>query len=225
MENTNTTKTPKSRPASFEELYAAKDYKGAINFLLQNKQHFDSGTFHYNLGTTYAKLGEFGAARFNLEKALENGMYNSATLNNLSFVQSKIDAEDLSTSTSAIDQVIHYSLKIPSEAYLSTSLFILLIFLIMIKIKKITNKMVITIFILIALIPFTLSKSWVASLNPAVALKEISVYEGPSKVFQEKGKIRPGAKIVLGEFKDGWYFVKYPINLSGWVNKDNLGIF
>jgi tetratricopeptide (TPR) repeat protein len=225
MENINTNKTAKSRESSYEELYAKRDYSGAVNYLLKNKQQFDSGTFHYNLGTTYAKLSEFGAARFHLEKAISYGMYNSATINNLNFVKNKINAEDLSTSTSFSDQFINTSLNIPREAFLSMSLALMLLALIYFKLKKIRNKIAIALFISISLIPFLFSLVYLNQIDQAVALKDIPVMEGPSKIFQEKGQIKSGAKIIIGEFKEGWFFVKYPISMSGWVSKDNLGIY
>jgi len=225
MENNNTNKIVKSSAATFEELYAKKDYKEAINSLLQNKQRFSSGTFHYNLGTTYAKLGDFGAARFHLEKAINLGMYNSATINNLNYVQSKLQGEDISTSSSLPDQIINKSLNIPFEAFVSMSLVLVLFFMLIIKLKSIKNKLVMVLFVLIALLPVIYSRVLTSEVTSAVAMKEIPLYEGPSKIFQEKGKIKAGSKIVLGEFKDGWFFVKFPISLSGWINKDNLGIF
>jgi hypothetical protein len=224
MENTITNQKIKSSDASFAELYAKKDFKNAVDYLLHNKQQFSSGTFHYNLGTTYAKLGDIGAARFHLEKAREAGVYHSAMINNLRFVESKIDAEDLSTSTSFADQVIDYSLKVPTSGYLTISLFLLIITtLIFIKNKQM-NSLKSWCMLVVCLTPIMYSQFYLQSLNQAVSLKEITVYEGPSKIFLEKGKIKPGAKVLLGEFKDGWFFIKYPISLSGWVNKDNLGI-
>lgn len=214
----------KSSIATFEELYAKKDYKGAIDFLLANKQQFNSGTFHYNLGTTYAKMNELGAARFHLEKAALNGMYNSALYNNLQYVNAKIVGEDISTSQSIVDRAVDYSVSIPREAYLTISLALMILFLVILKFKNIKSRVLILIWVLIAFLPSIYIYSLDYTTNVAVALKEVSILEGPSKVFQEKGKIQAGAKVILGEYKEGWFFIKYPISLSGWVSKENLGI-
>lgn len=225
MGNTNTQKTTKSSEATFEELYSKQDYKSAINSLLHNKQQFDSGTFHYNLGTTYAKLGDIGAARLHLELAIQKGMYNTETINNLRYVVSKFDGEDITTSSSLIDSSLNFTLNIPKEAYLSMSLFFVLCVLLWIKLKNISNKIVWALCLFVSLIPLIYGFGYLQTINTAISLKEIPVYEGPSKIFQEKGKLKPGAKIVLGELKDGWYFVKYPITLSGWVQRDSLGLY
>ena len=224
MENTNTNQKIKSSDASFAELYAKKDFKGAIDYLLHNKQQFSSGTFHYNLGTTYAKLGDLGAARFHLEKAREVGVYHSAMVNNLNYVEAKIDAEDLSNSTSIADKVIDYSLHIPASGYFSISLVLVVLALFIFMKNKLKNSIKVWIILLLCFLPTLYSQLYLHSLNQAVSLKDTVIYEGPSKIFHEKGKLKPGAKVLLGEFKDGWFFVKYPVSLSGWVSKENLGI-
>jgi hypothetical protein len=74
-------------------------------------------------------------------------------------------------------------------------------------------------------LPFLFSEGYLDKINYAIAFKEIPIYEGPSKVFTEKGKIKAGAKIILGENKEGWFYVKFPISLAGWISKDQLGIY
>jgi hypothetical protein len=225
MENSNTTKIAKSPEALFQELYLKQDYKSAINAIIQNKQQFKSSIFHYNLGTAYAKLGDLGPARYHLEKAILQGMNGSAALNNLNYVKSKIENEDLSNSTALSDQFINYSLNIPIEGYWSITLILMLIVLLIIKIKKMTNKYLLFFLFILSLTPILFSNFYLNKVNTAVVMKEISIYEGPSKIFQEKGKIKAGSKVVLGEFKEGWFFIKYPLPLAGWISKENLGIF
>jgi hypothetical protein len=69
------------------------------------------------------------------------------------------------------------------------------------------------------------SNFYVKNVNYAIALKDTPLYEGPSKIFNEKGRVRAGSKIVLGELKEGWFYVKFPLSLSGWINKDQLGLY
>lgn len=210
---------------NFESLYLQKNYKGAAQYLLANKQQFDSGIFHYNLGTVYSKLGDQAAARYHLEKAIKEGYVNSASLNNLNFVKSQLQIDDLSTSVSLTDKVMNFSLNFPPQAYLSVTLIFVLLTMILIRTRKITSRMVISLALLLALVPIGYSTLYISRVNYAVALKEIPLYEGPSKIFNEKGKIRAGSKIILGEFKDGWFFVEYPLSLAGWVGKDQLGLY
>jgi hypothetical protein len=65
----------------------------------------------------------------------------------------------------------------------------------------------------------------VSHLHPAIAFKDIPLQEGPSKIFAEKGKVKAGSKIIVGDFKDGWFFVKHPESLVGWVTREQLGLY
>lgn len=222
-----TSKTPvsSSQKSSFDELYLKKDYKGAAQYLLKNKQHIDSGIFHYNLGTVYAKMGDQATARFHLEKAIQDGYINSSSLNNLTFVKSQLQVDDLTTSTSFPDTLMNIATAIPPAGYFSLTLAMMVLFTLLIRIKKIQKRWVMVIVVLLAITPVLFSNFYVKNINFAVALKDVPLYEGPSKIFNEKGQIRAGSKIILGEFKEGWFFVKFPISLSGWINKDQLGLY
>ena len=101
----------------------------------------------------------------------------------------------------------------------------MIIFTFTIRFQKIQKKWIIAIVLLLSLTPIAISYFYVKNIDYAVALKDIEIYEGPSKIFNEKGKIRAGSKIVLGQFKEGWFYVEFPISLSGWVSKDQLGIY
>lgn len=236
MKNTSTVPATKSSQAdsheaiqstaqSFEALYLKKDYKGAVDYLLKNKQQLSSGIFHYNLGTVYSKLGDFPAARFHLEKAVKEGYINSSSLNNLAYVKTQLQVDDLSTSTLLPDELMNTALAIPNAAYLSFSLILLLGGLFLIKAKKIKRTFTIVLAVFLIAAPLLFSKFYLENVNYAVAFKDIPLYEGPSKIFSEKGKVRAGSKIILGEFKEGWFYVEFPISLAGWINKDQIGLY
>ena len=209
----------------FEDFYLKKDYKAAIEYLLQNKQRMDSGIFHYNLGTVYSKSGDLAAARFHLEKSIKEGYINSSSLNNLAFVKSKLEVDDLSTSQSFPDQVMNSALAIPHTAWISLSLAFLLVSLLLIKTKKIIKKISIVLVFIVSLTPFLFSQYFLEKVNYAIAFKDASLYEGPSKVFSEKGKLKAGSKVILGDFQEGWFYVKFPISSAGWISKDQLGLY
>jgi hypothetical protein len=216
MPSTGVIRKPLSQAQlSFDELYIKKDFKGAAQYLLDNKQQFDSGTFHYNLGTVYSKMGDQAPARFHLEKAIQDGYINNSSINNLSFVRSQLQVDDLSTSTSIPDQIINAASTIPSAGYYSITLLLILIFMVMIRFGKIQKKWAMAVVFLVALSPVLFSNFYVKNINYAVALKDIPLYEGPSKIFTEKGTVRAGSKIVLGQFKEGWFYVEFPISRDG----------
>ncbi len=219
------TESSHTKTSSFDELYLNKDYKGAAQYLLDNKQHIDSGIFHYNLGTVYSKMGDQAIARFHLEKAIQEGYVNSSSLNNLNFVKSKLEVDDLSSSTSFPDELMNVATMVPTTGYITMTMSLVVLFTLLVRFQKIQKKWVIGLAFLIALTPVIFSRTYVQNINFAVTLKNVPLYEGPSKVFNEKGQIRAGSKVILGEFKEGWFFVKFPISLSGWINKDQLGLY
>lgn len=237
MENNNTAADVKSSQVksekvivatartSFEDLYVKKDYKGAASYLLANKKLFDSGIFHYNLGTVYSKMGDYPAARFHFEKAIKEGYINSSSLNNLTFVKTQLQVDDISTSTSFPDQVMNAALAIPPAAYFSLTLLFLLLGVVLLKSRKLVRKTSIFFLIVLIVAPTAFSKFYLEQVNYAVSFKDVPVYEGPSKIFTEKGKVKAGSKIILGEYKEGWFYVKFPISLAGWINKDQLGLY
>jgi tetratricopeptide (TPR) repeat protein len=237
MKNTNTIPLTKSSAAivrkplsegqklSFDELYLKKDYKGAAQYLLDNKQRLDSGIFHYNLGTVYSKMGDQATARFHLEKAIQEGYINTSSINNLNFIKTQLQVDDLTNSTSLPDEMINMATLIPEAAYLSITLIFCSIFMTMVRFQKIKRKWVMVLGLLLAASPMIFSQLYVKKINYAIALKDIPLYEGPSKIFNEKGQIRAGSKIILGELKESWFYVKFPLSLSGWINKDQLGLY
>jgi hypothetical protein len=237
MKNDNITITAKSSQLNeqrviastiaptFEELYLKKDYKGAASYLLQNKQQLNSGIFHYNLGTVYSKMGDYPAARFQLEKAIKDGYINSSSINNLNYIKSQLQVDDISTSTSLPDQLMNTALAIPSAAYLSFSLIFLLLGIIFVRTNKLVKKTSMILFAFLIAAPLLFSGWYSDKINYAITFKDLPIYEGPSKIFSEKGKIKAGSKIILGDYKEGWFYVKFPISLAGWINKEQLGIY
>jgi hypothetical protein len=227
MGNNNTTVTTmtKSSEQSFEQIYLSKDYKAAADYLLKNKQLFSSGNFHYNLGTIYSKMSEFPAARYHLEKAIQDGYVNSSSINNLNFVKSKLNVDDISTSTSFLDKTMNVATSIPFPAYSLFTLILCFIFLLIFRFNKKFSRFKFITLISVAFLPIAFYFIVVAHLHPAIAFKDISLQEGPSKIFAEKGSIKAGSKIIVGDFKDGWFFVKNPESLIGWVTKDQLGLY
>ena len=66
---------------------------------------------------------------------------------------------------------------------------------IIIKSKKLINKFSIALMALVIIAPFLFSQVYFEKINYAVALKDVPLYEGPSKIFTEKGII--SRKIVI----------------------------
>lgn len=220
MEDTNT--STQSMP--LETLYINKDYEKSITELLKQKAQYPLGQFHYILGTLYIKKGDLGAGRYNLEKAIKEGNLDNKVLHNLDIVKQQIASKDLDSSNSFYDKALNYSLEIPDGLYLSFTLLLGLFFLIQLFRKKFDFKKGFVLGIFISLIPLAIHQFYLSNIKYAILLKEVPIYEGPSSIFPTKANLKEGSKIIVGEKKDQWFFIKGPIELSGWVKDDNLAI-
>lgn len=208
---------------TFEELYAAQDYIGAKDYLLNNNQAFEYGIWHYNLGTVELKLNQFAQARYHFELAHKSGFSSSALLNNLTFSKNALGVDDISQSTIRSEKIINFMTEIPSAAYISFSLILAILVIYFVKVGYVIKKSSIIILILLCLLPLGISKFYVSKLIEGVALTDIPMYEGPSKVFNEKGSLRAGSKVIIGDTKGNWLYVEYPLSVTGWIEKENFG--
>lgn len=220
MKNNNISDLEKS----LESLYLKKDYVQNIELLLKNSEHFGPGQFHYNLGTLHAKLQNFAAARFNLEKAYKLGQIDTKNINNLDYVREQLVVSDVSNSNNRIDNGMNIMVGISPDLYLFCTLLLLLCVSCFWLKKKLTSLSTLAVCISLSLIPFLGSKFYFSNFNYAVNLKQIQVYEGPSKVYEKKMEIDAGSKFLITGPTNGWYFIEKPISLSGWIEKKDIGI-
>lgn len=221
MENNNINEVMKS----LSELYAKKDYKKALEMLEQSSQLFDSGTYHYNLGTVHAKMGQFAVARFHYEKAIKDGYRSEALLNNLSYTKSKVSIDDLSNSDVPMDRVLDAGSIMPMTYFILLASMIFFIGNIWMYWNKSYRWWKLTILAILALSPIIFKVSFVDTKPLAIALKDAALFEGPSSIFEQKGEIKAGAKVRIGKINDKWIYIVSPQSLVGWTEKDKLGIY
>ncbi len=210
---------------SLQESYLSKDFDGAIKTLIKNKSALEPGLFHYNLGTIHAKKGELAVGRYHLEKALKNNFINTKIMNNIDHVESTLSVSDLSSSKNYFDRAIDQSLKFSSEIYLLSSLLILVALLFSFKKRIMENRKILILLTLFSFLPLAFFQFHLKDINYAISFKNSEVREGPSGIFATKTSLATGAKVIVGEFESGWVYVKYPIQLSGWVKRSDLGFY
>lgn len=211
--------------SAFEELYANAKFEEAKSYLEKNSQLFSKGAYYYNLGTVRLKLNEYPLARYDFELAKKYGFHNSALSNNLAYTEKMLALDDLSESTVVQEKVVNTLTNIPNSGYVTLTLSLVLIVMLMIRLGHITKKLTIIVSLLLCLVPIAVGKIYVENLTTAVALDNVKLYEGPSKIFNEKGEVKAGSKIVIGETKENWLLIQYPMSLTGWVHKEKLGIY
>lgn len=205
---------------SLESLYLKGDYKELKDNFLKNKDQYSAGIFHYNLGTVFAKEGNFAASRYHLEKAVKEGLLTPNLFSNLSFVKSKLSWSE----SEAAPAIIEWALLLPAKAYISMSLGLLLVALLLIRPFKAARRWWV-LFLALSLLPVAIKWMAVDGHYMGIALKELKIHEGPSQIYEEKSLVPEGAKFVVSKEHDGWFFIEYPLHLTGWISKENIGLY
>lgn len=206
---------------SLEQLYLQKKFADAENLMIEMKALFNPGLFHYNYGTLKIKTNDFGAARFHLEKSIKLGHASMDVYNNLKFVKSKLSVIEIESGSNYWARGIEKSLTIPSQLYLTAAFMLLIIT--MFFVRKLQLKWYYAlIFLFLSTFPFLYRYVYLDTIKETVALKNISVREGPSKIFPEIRSVDAGAKFIIGKENDNWFFIEYPEEYAGWVSREDI---
>ncbi len=208
---------------SLESLYLEKDFEGAKNYILKHRDQFDSGQFHYNLGTLHAKLGDYAVARFHLEKAVKEGYVGTNGVYNRFVVKSILKTNDVGNSPLFWDRFLTQSKELPVGAFLGMTLLLVLIVGVLVRFKLIVKKAIIIPLILLTIVPVGFHYFYLDKIEVAISLKDIQLREGPSKIYSETSTIKAGAKVITGERSGEWIFIKAPLKFAGWAHRDTLG--
>ena len=89
--------------------------------------------------------------------------------------------------------------KIQKSFYVLSSLSVLALFLLFIVLNTSSQN-------------YQLTRS-----QEAIILEQVSIYEGPSAIFEELGKLPPGLKVQWGKLDNGWAKIESPVNFRGWI--------
>ncbi|MFN8371087.1 MAG: SH3 domain-containing protein [Bacteriovoracaceae bacterium] len=205
--------------------YTKAEYDKGIDLLLKNKEKFDSGLFHYNLGTFFLKKENYAVARFHLEKAAKLGFLNKSLYNNLSYAQDKLNVTMLEKSDKLLENVLYSFLDYGSTLYLNVALFLGVVILVCQRLKIINSKLKVMVLIFLFFIPFLFSIYSQKNYKYAIILKASDIREGPSGIFPKTREVAAGLKVIVDRTVDGWSFIKYPDSAVGWIDKNEIGIY
>ena len=209
---------------SLETLYLDGKLEEAVDFILKNKPVLADIDFHYNLGVVYTKLGELGPGRYHFEFAMKKGYLGSDLLNNLNVIKSQIQVADISSSTDYYDQILNAFSSIPVGYSFSITLVLLVTVILLFRIKLLESKVTLIMLAVISLLPIGAHFAFTNGKDFAVSMKEMKIYEGPSAIYDVKQTIPGGSKFILGKSDKGWFYIDYPVEISGWVKKEDLGL-
>jgi hypothetical protein len=205
---------------SLEPLYVEGKWAELIDSLNNMKAELPTGLYHYNLGTALIGRGDVGAGRYHLEVAMREGFYNNLVINNINTVKQGLPQ----VYESKMSHYFWKAIEVPKDFYYASSLVLLSALLIYIFRKKTITKLRLFSFLTLITIPSLFAFFGVSRFEQAIALTEVAVHEGPSKIYKQKNSIVPGMKIMVERKTDNWFFVKHPEVYAGWVDKEMLGL-
>lgn len=210
---------------SLQQSYIEKDFKSGIDLMLKEKAKFSQPIFHFNVGTLYVKEGNLAAGRFHLEKALQKGWIDGKIYSNLKHVKKNLNVVDIDSSTNFFDKAVAKSLDIPVDLYLTFTLLFTFLLLLLKKLKFIKNTKTFVVLLFLSFVPYFYQTFYTSKLNYGVALEELSILEGPSSIFEKKGLLEAGAKVMFGKQEGDFIYIKFPYFLSGWVKKSSVALY
>ena len=208
-----------------QDHYLKGDFENSLKIIRENKDSLDPGLFHYNLGSIYLKLNDFGPARYHLEKAKDDGFSYPMLWNNLEYIKLQPGVSDPVMSSNWKEYSIANAMDVPMSFFYIYILAGLSLFLLLLKKKWIQNRLLIAAYLSLLIVPVVFRYSYQEGHTFAVAMKDIRVHEGPSKIYPDYGKITAGSRVVVGRFYDNWYYIVSPSERSGWVDKVDLGFY
>lgn len=218
MSNTNTAPTLKS----LESLYVKGSFDEAIQGFIAQKSNFDPGPFHYNLGTLYAKKGDYAVARFHFEKAIKAGFIGDEVLNNLAVATKNLQVEKIEADNFFSDVYYSSLFSAFSITLMVIGIYLFLVLLLK-KLQKINTRFMVILLVL-GFLPIGIKYFLNKELQEAILLKKSVVKEGPSAIFESHQELPAGVKLIVTKPREGWYFIKYPTHFSGWIQNNDLGI-
>lgn len=221
MSNNNTEEALKS----LESLYLEGNIEGAIELSNQERDEFSPGHLYYNLGTLYAKQGDYAQARYYMEKAFQEGFDLPKVSHNLDIIKNNLTVRELGETGGVLGSTFSYLLKAPSAYFTGLSLFLIIFLVTLFRFKFLKNIYLTVILLLLSLAPLSFSKFYLKKMDFGIALEEVKIHEGPSNIYSSIGALNPGQKIIVGEKDKDWVFIKYPEIFRGWVSKEQLGLF
>jgi len=210
---------------SLESLYLEGNMAGALELSVKENNQFSPGHLYYNLGTIYAKTGDYAQGRYYMERAFKEGFDLPKVAHNLEIIKSNLTVRELGEAGGVFGSTFSYMLGVAPAYYTGLSLMLAILVLLLVRLKFFKKISLIVLFLLLSLAPLGFSKFYLSKMDFGIALEEIKIYEGPSNIYSSIGALNPGQKIIVGQKDKDWVFIKYPESFRGWVAGKKLGLF
>jgi hypothetical protein len=170
----------------------------------------------YNLGFLEYSKGNLVVARKHLEKAKFSGMISDEVEGALKVVRTELDLVYTEADISEFDNFVLNSASLPSQFYPTISIITLIVCMTFFVMKRKVMSTVLGLIGISFFVIFLGIKDFQVNYN----LTENIIYRGPSRIFEEKQVLLPGAKVIFSKKVDDWKYIKYPSIYEGWIYKN-----
>jgi hypothetical protein len=208
----------------FQEFYQAKEWLKAMQWLDNHKTQLGEGLYEFNKGVISLKLDQYPQARYHFEKAKVTGFDDPWVYKNIESIRSELGLQLIEP------KPFHEIIKTKVMSVLSLDILITVVLITFLstmiywfrkKIQKsfyVLSSLTLLAFFLLFIVLNTSSQNYQLSKGQeAIILEQVSIYEGPSAIFEELGKLPPGLKVQWGNLDNGWAQIESPVNFRGWI--------
>ncbi len=201
-----------------EALYAQKNYEAALLKLQQNQSSIPDDIWHFNMGTTYGKLGNWPLARYHLLTSEARGLVSSKLTKNKTFIEEKIGVQKLEQPLGTTDYLVRAGM-LASEGILTLMSLLFLIGGLLVLWRK-RNIRAFGLCLIVTVFSLGLNL-WIEHWNRFVVIDPQTIFEGPSTIFASRGEVPAGVFLVTKP-EDDWLKIIYPSRFVGWVKSTGI---
>ncbi len=200
-----------------EALHVRKDYEGALIELQKNEASIPDEIWHFNMGTTFGKLGNWPMARYHFLAAEERGLVSESLSNNRAIAEEKLETQKLERPLDAGDYLVRAGLFAAQGVLTFLGLLLLIAGLLQAR-RKTLRTFSACLGLAVALLGLNY---WIGQWHRAVVVEPQAIFEGPSTIFATRGEVLPGVLVVTRPRED-WLEIIYPSRFEGWIRPAGL---
>lgn len=169
----------------------------------------------YNLAYVKYKEGNMAESLAILQNLKFSGLNSQEVRSAIIRIKQELDVEYLDQDYSRVDHLVFFSAGLPEYFFPG----ILVMFLFFSCLSAVRRKLILTsvlglCFLLISGIYYKVN-----SFQVEINAQEVTIYKGPSKIFEQVQVLPIGASIIFSKKLNEWSYIDYPTFLRGWVYK------
>lgn len=199
--------------SKLKQLVVQKKFQDAYAYL--RSLNLDGPILNFNLAYVKFYEGKPAEARGLLEKVKYNGMFSREVNSSLNFLKHELGIKNLEMEYSKIDSSIIELSSFPPFVLPSITAILGIVFLLLLQ----KSKRIFAAFIFILIVSTIAMYSVVYSFRVEINQQEVTIYKGPSKIFEQVQVLPIGARFISTKESGEWKYIEYPQILRGWIRE------